>query len=219
MRGHLQDHPVLVFYQPDKGHAHVLPSFAGYIGAHTGMNIKGIALSEKGASPGSDYPFDLDGTHFSTLFRDILYDADNLEEALQMVKSTKLIKRYRFWIGDGQKETMGAAKILVSSPDSVKLTIWEGNDPNDETAPNLVKNTIFYTMKNEVCFNHLQENVGKYNAEKMIELSRAVADDDGNLTNAVYDATGLELWIAYAHGLEIAGKRPYVHVKLADYLK
>ena len=47
----LQDNPVIVVYLPDEGHAHVLPTFSGYIGAHAGMNAHGIALSEKGASP------------------------------------------------------------------------------------------------------------------------------------------------------------------------
>ena len=53
----------------------------------------------------------------------------------------------------------------------------------------------------------------------MIELSRLVADDDGNLENVVYDATNLEMWVAYAHGKEVASKRPYVHIDLKKYFK
>ncbi len=219
MRGHLQDAPTIVIYLPDEGIAHAVPTFAGYIGAHAGMNARGIALSEKGASPGKDYPFDMDGTHFSTLFRDLLYEADDLNEVLEMIETTKLIKRYRFWVGDGKEETMGGAKILVSSPDEVKLTIWKNNDPSDEVAPNLVTNTIYYTMKNDIAYNHLKENRGSYDADKMIELSRAVADDDGNLINVVYDATSLEMWVAFAEDLQVASERPYVHIKLKDYLK
>ena len=219
MRGHLQDAPTIVIYLPDEGIAHAVPTFAGYIGAHAGMNDRGIALSEKGASPGKDYPFDMDGTHFFTLFRDLLYEADDLNEVLEMIETTKLIKRYRFWVGDGKEETMGGAKILVSSPDEVKLTIWKNNDPSDEVAPNLVTNTIYYTMKNDIAYNHLKENRGSYDADKMIELSRAVADDDGNLINVVYDATSLEMWVAFAEDLQVASERPYVHIKLKDYLK
>ena len=219
MGGHLQDAPTIVIYLPDEGIAHAVPTFAGYIGAHAGMNAKGIALSEKGASPKADYPFDMDGTHFSTLFRDLLYEADDLDEALTMIESTKLIKRYRFWVGDGKEETMGGAKILVSSPDEVKLTIWKNNDPSDEVAPNLVTNTIYYTMKNDVAYTHLKANRGKYDADKMIELSRAVADDDGNLINVVYDATSLEMWVAFAEDMQIAGERPYVHIDLKEYIK
>lgn len=219
MQAHLQDAPVITIYLPDQGFAHAVPTFAGYIGAHTGINAKGIALSEKGASPAKDYPFDLDGTHFSTLFRDILYEANDLNEALEMVTSARLIKRYRFWIGDGKKESMGGAKILVSSPDEVKLTIWKNNDQTDEVAPELVKNTIYYTMKNDIAYDYLKQNRGQFDSDKMIELSRAVADDDGNLINAIYDATSLEMWVAFAEDMQIAGQRPYVHLDLKKYFR
>ncbi len=217
MRGGLQNYPTIVIYLPDEGIPHASAAFAGYIAAHTGLNAQGIALSEKGASPGKEYPFDLDGTHFSTLFRDILYDANNLNEALDMIKNTKLIKRYRLYVGDGKPESMGAAKILVSSPDSVKLTIWKDNDSNDEVAPKIKENVCYYTMDNEAAYNYLSENHGSFDAEKMIELSKIVADDDGNLENVVYDATSLEMWVAYAKDLEVASTRPYIHIDLKKY--
>ena len=219
MGGGIQDYPTIVIYLPDEGNAHASATFAGYIGAHTGINEKGIALSEKGASPGKEYPFDLDGTHFSTLFRDILYDTNTLEETLELIKSTKLIKRYHLYVGDGKSETMGAAKIRVSSPDSVKLTIWKDNDATDEVAPNVSENVCYYTMDNTAAYEFITENYGKFNSEKMIELSRLVADEGGNLENVVYDATNLEMWVAYANGEEEASKRAYVHIDLKKYFK
>lgn len=219
MGGGIQDYPTIVIYLPDEGNAHASATFAGYIGAHTGINEKGIALSEKGASPGKEYPFDLDGTHFSTLFRDILYDTNTLEETLELIKSTKLIKRYHLYVGDGKSETMGAAKIRVSSPDSVKLTIWKDNDATDEVAPNVSENVCYYTMDNTAAYEFISENYGKFNSDKMIELSRLVADEGGNLENVVYDATNLEMWVAYANGEEEASKRAYVHIDLKKYFK
>jgi hypothetical protein len=219
MGGGIQNYPTIVIYLPDEGNAHASATFAGYVGAHTGINEKGIALSEKGASPDKEYPFDLDGTHFSTLFRDILYDSNTLDETLDLIKSTKLIKRYHLYVGDGKNETMGAAKIRVSSPDSVKLTIWKDNDATDEVAPNVKENVCYYTMDNSAAYKFITENYGSFNAEKMIELSRLVADEDGNLENVIYDATGLEMWVAYAHGNEVASSRPYVHIDLKNYFK
>ncbi|MCB0731473.1 MAG: hypothetical protein KDC88_10605 [Ignavibacteriae bacterium] len=216
MGGGLQNYPTIVIYLPENGIAHASATFAGYIGAHTGINAKGIALSEKGASPDKEYPFDLDGTHFSTLFRDLLYDANTLDEALNTIESTKLIKRYHLYIGDGKEESRGAAKVLVSSPDSVKLTIWKDNDQTDEVAPNVSENVCYFTMDNDAAYKFITENHGKFDAEKMIELSKLVAGG-GNLENVVYDATNLEMWVAYAHGLEVASSRPYVHIDLKNY--
>ncbi|MBK7106916.1 MAG: hypothetical protein IPH62_16715 [Ignavibacteriae bacterium] len=217
MGGGLQDFPTIVIYLPSDGIPHASATFAGYIGAHTGINAEGIVLSEKGSSPNKEYPFDLDGTHFSTLFRDLLYDANTLNEALEIVTSAKLIKRYHLYIGDGKAGSKGAAKILVSSPDSVKLKIWKDNDPTDEVAPKVMGNTCYYTMDNDAAYEFLTKNHGKFNSDKMIELSRLVADEDGNLENVVYDATNLEMWVAYANGNEVASSRPYVYIDLKKY--
>lgn len=217
MGGGLQDYPTIVIYLPSDGIPHASATFAGYIGAHTGINAEGIVLSEKGSSPNKEYPFDLDGTHFSTLFRDLLYDANTLNEALEIVTSAKLIKRYHLYIGDGKVGSKGAAKILVSSPDSVKLKIWKDNDPTDEVAPKVMDNTCYYTMDNDAAYEFLTKNHGKFNSDKMIELSRLVADEDGSLENVVYDATNLEMWVAYANGNEVASSRPYVYIDLKKY--
>ena len=52
---------------------------------------------------------------------------------------------------------MGAAKILVSSPDEVKLTIWQDNDKTDEVSPNIKENVCYYTMDNEAAYKFLTE--------------------------------------------------------------
>ena len=78
---------------------------------------------------------------------------------------------------------------------------------------------IYFTMDNKKAFQHLSENNGKYDSDKMIELSQAVASKGGNLVNVVYDATDLEMWIAFAEKEQDACQRPYVHLSLKDYLK
>jgi len=52
----------------------------------------------------------------------------------------------------------------------------------------------------------------------MVALSRLVADEDGNLLNVVYDATALEFRVAYAEGAATAATRPYVALRLGDFL-
>jgi hypothetical protein len=49
--------PMIVLYIPSQGIPHVVPSFAGMIGAHTGMNTKGIALSEMGDASQKEAPY------------------------------------------------------------------------------------------------------------------------------------------------------------------
>jgi len=208
----LQDYPVITVYLPKGGIPHATVGFAGYAGCHAGINAEGIALTEKGATPAKDYPFDLDGVPFFTLFRDILEDAHSLDEAVSMVQNVKRHKKYYYVIGDG--DAKAAVKMNAFAPN---LLIQKDNDPNDEFAPNVRANLVYVTMDNAKAWQHLNQNYGKYDADKMIELSKLV-HGGGNLVNVVYDATSREMWVAYAEGTQMAWQRPYVHFALADYL-
>jgi len=215
----LQDHPLIVLYIPDEGAPHVNVTFTGYVGSHTGMNTNHVVFGEKGESPMSEYPYNINGVHFSFLFRSLMYDTKSLDDVLNTIENTTLIKRYYLFFSDGNKESMGGAKVLVSSPDPVKYTIWKDNDQNDILAPNVLPNSIYYSVDNPLAFNLLKKYQRSMDADKMIELSRAVASSGGNLLNVVYDATTLGMWLAYANGSEDASKQFYVHITMNDYLK
>ena len=212
---HLQDVPMVAVYIPNEGVPHINVSFAGVIGVNTGMNAEGISLSEIGDTPESDQPFNLDGVHFMSMFRDILYDARTLEEAVKMVQDAKRIKKYHYVIGDGKIPK--AVKMRAHAPE---LLIWNDNDPQDELAPNMLANIVYHAEgRDPVAFAHLKKYSGNYSPDAMIQLSKAIGTIGGNLLNAVYDATALECWVAYANGRdECAYRRPYVHIKLNDYV-
>ena len=219
MDAHLQDYPVVVIYVPDSGAVHANVTFAGYIGSNTGMNANHLVFGEKGESPGSEFPYKVNGAHFSFLFRQMMYDDRTLNDIIHTIQTTPLIKRYFLFFSDGNKETQGAVKVLVSTPDSVKYHIWKDNDSTDIDAPNVLPNVIYHTMNNPVAFKMLKENYGQFNSQKMIDLSKAVADEGGNLMDVVYDATTLEMWVAYANGPEDASKQNYIHISMDKYLK
>ena len=129
----------MVIYVPKEGIAHINPSFIGSIGCHTGMNAEGITLTEIGDSPGRDKPYDLHGLHFMMMFRDILYSAKSLDQAVQMIKDTKRIKKYHFVVGDGK--IPAAVKMKAWAPN---LLIWKDNDPKDEMAPHVFPNVVYH---------------------------------------------------------------------------
>lgn len=218
MDGHLQDYPVIVVYKPKDGIAHMQTSFAGYIASHSGMNAQGVVLGEKGASPSSEFPYNYDGIHFSLLFRTMLYDANVLDDALGMLRNAKLIKRYYLYLSDGKKESMGAAIAIVTTPDENKLSIYKANEKPDGAALKVMDNCVYYTMDNDIAYASLNMNSGNFDAEKMINLSKSVASKGGNLLNVVYNASSLEMWVAYANGSADACDGDYIHVNMNDYL-
>jgi isopenicillin-N N-acyltransferase-like protein len=213
----IHDYPLIVVYLPRRGIPHANVTIAGFIGSHTGMNAKGVVLGEKGESPQKEYPFNLNGSHFALLFRDLLYDAGTLDEAVRMIQSAKRIKRY-YWYVSGPGAPGGGVKVKVTSPDAVTLRIWKDDDKTDELYPNVLKNVVYHTMNNELAYKQLKADWGQLDPPKMIALSRAVASTGGNHTNVVYDGDTLEMWVAYAEKNEFASTRPYVHVNLRDYL-
>lgn len=211
------EYPLLVLYLPREGQPHVNVTFAGAVGSHTGMNAQGIVLSEMGDSPASEYPYDLNGSHFMPLFRNILYDADSLSEALGILTDTQRIKRYHYVFGDGLNESR-AVKIKAHAPETPPddLIVWIDNDPTDEVAPDVLPD-IVYNDEGRGAYPYLQANHGTLDAQKMITVANQIPIPGSNVVNVVYDATALELWVAYAKGGAEAYTRPYTHVRLWDF--
>jgi len=214
----LQDHPLVVVYLPDKGTAHINVTFAGYIASHTGMNANHLVFGEKGRSKSSEFPYNIKGKHFSFLFREMMYDATSLEDVLSTVRKGPLIKRYCLYFADGNGEGSGA-KVAVNAPDEEQVTVWRDNDASDPVAPDVFKGVVYHTMEDDDAAAYIRMYHGSFDAEKMISLSKLVADMGSNLMDVVYDATTLEIWVAYANGLQEASLQKYVHIDLKEYLE
>lgn len=221
----LQDNPWVVIYQPDVGAPHANVGFVGMLGSVAGMNARGIALSEVGDSPSREMPYNLNGEHFSTMCRRILYDADSLTEALGILSSTARIKRYHYVFGDGKAERK-AVKIKAHAPETPPndLIVWGDNDPADpvlDRGLGTFTNVVYHAEgRDPIAYNHIAANYGAYDADLMVDLSRAVATRGSNLMNVVYDATSLEIWVAFAEGASSeAYLREYVHINLYDFIE
>ncbi len=206
--------PVIVVYVPEKGHAHVIPTFAGMIGAHTGLNVRGIALSEMGDSPEKEMPYQVHAPHFTVFFRTLLYDADSLTETLDIFKVQPMTKRYHYVFGDGLSDKRGV-KIRAHSPEAPdkRITIWKDNDATDEVAPEVLPGVV-YNDEGRGAFPTLKAEHGKLNGEKFVNLANAIPIKGGNVVNVVYDATALRLWVTYVGGEKEAYQRPSVFLDL-----
>jgi isopenicillin-N N-acyltransferase-like protein len=208
-----QDHPCIAVYIPTEGIPHASITFAGCIGANTGINARGIVLSEIGDSPGREYPFDIKGVHFTTLFRTVLYDADSLDKAVDIFRSARRIKKYHFVVGDGKNGK--AVKMLAHAPD---LVVWNDNDSKDELAPRVLNNLVYHD-EGRGAFAPLKQAYGKIGAPELIGVACKIPIKGTNVLDVVYDATALEFWVSYAKKEVEAYKRPFVHVKLTDYVR
>jgi isopenicillin-N N-acyltransferase like protein len=208
--------PVVVVYVPAEGHPHVTPSFAGFIGAHCGMNAAGIVLSEIGYASAKEMPYNLHAPHFTAWFRTLLYDADSLTETVSLFKQVPPTTRYHFVFGDGHSEKK-AVKISAATGGKrakPEIQIWSDNDRSDELAPNVLSCVVYHDA-GRGAFPTLESQRGKLNGERLIALANKIPIKGGNVMNAVFDATALSLWVSYAGAGQEAYQRPYVHLDLA----
>jgi len=193
---------------------HVTPSFAGFVGAHCGMNDAGIVLSEMGDASAGDAPYNLHAPHFTTWFRTILYDANSLTDTTDIFRRQRQTKKYHFVFGDGQHEKR-AVKIRTEtgSSSAPNIHIWHDNDRDDELAPHVLRCVVFQD-EGRGAFPTLEKEQGKLNAERLIALANSIPIKGGNVMNVVFDATALRLWVSYAKGEQEAYQRPYVFLDL-----
>ncbi|MFM1767996.1 MAG: hypothetical protein RJA22_525 [Verrucomicrobiota bacterium] len=216
LRAGAHEFPVLVVYVPSEGHPHVTPSFAGFLGAHCGMNARGIVLSEIGDASARERPYNLHAPHFTSWFRSLLQDADSLKETLDLFGRVPPTKRYHFVFGDGRTDRR-AVKIRAATGGGrarPEIDIWRDNDRKDELAPKVLS-CVVYHDEGRGAFPTLETQRGKLNGEKLIALANQIPIKGGNVMNAVFDATALRLWVSYAGGGREAYQRPYVHLDLA----
>lgn len=206
--------PVVVVYLPVAGTAHVVPTFAGFVGAHCGMNAAGIVLAEMGDSPRREAPYVTRAPHFTTWFRTLLYDAGSLSVALEAFRATPMTKRYHFVFGDGRAERR-AIKIRAHSPEPAadRIRVWADNDPADELAPNVLPQVV-YQDEGRGAFPGLKAGHGSLDAAAMVGLCNRIPIKGSNVVNVVFDGTDLRLWIAYAQADREAYLSPYVQIDL-----
>lgn len=206
--------PMIVLYIPEEGTPHVVPSFAGMIGAHTGMNARGIVLSEMGDASAKEAPYHVHAPHFTAFFRTLLYDGDSLGQVLGIFEGLPQTKRYHYVFGDGQNEQR-AVKVRAHSPEPAdqRIKIWKDNDPADEFAPQVLT-CVVYNDEGRGAFPTLKKELGKLTGEKLVELANSIPIKGGNVENVVYDATALRMWVSYAKGDKEAYQRPYAFIDL-----
>lgn len=208
--------PMIVLYIPNEGTPHIVPSFAGMIGAHTGMNVKGIALSEMGDAGRKHAPYQVHAPHFTVWFRTLLYDAHSLTEAIDTFEKLSHTKRYHYVFGDGITDKR-AIKIRMHTNEEIgkQLAIWKDNDPSDEVAPKILS-CLVYNDEGRGAFPSLEKEHGKLDGEKLIAIANKIPIKGGNVENVVYDATGLRMWVSYAKGETEAYLRPSVQIDIKN---
>jgi len=90
---------VVAFYYPDGKYPFVSIGWAGLIGVVTGINSRGIFVAANPAR--TDDPREVDATPLPFVLRDVLEQADTLEQAVEMIDQAELRTAGIILVGDG----------------------------------------------------------------------------------------------------------------------
>lgn len=189
---HIQDHPAILVYHPQDGPAYVNVGWCGFVGMVTGMNERGICMSEIGDD--FDKPkHTLDGEPMPFIMRDVVSRAQTLQEGVEIVRRARRTSSYLYLIGDAK---LPAAKALKTGPETFEVFDAES------TPYGPLGNVVWMSMGADSTWNQkirgaLEPLQGKLTVELAIREVTAKCRT-GDLHTVYFDATDLKLWVANA---------------------
>ena len=199
---HLQKSAILMIVEPDKAIPFLNVSYAGFIGTVTGMNQQKIAIGEIGGKGYGHW----DGMPMSFLLRMILENAHSLEEAKEILSSTKRTCEYFYLISDGKSNDSFA---VLATHDHLQMIM-----PGEEYSLEDLEKTVHLHFENpphslaltgfsnperhEVLKERLMQHLGLLDEILLQKIIQAPVAKEDNLHTAIFHPSSLRVWIAHA---------------------
>jgi len=216
----LQNHALVIVRQPAEGLANAVVSWAGFLGAVTGMNTAGISIGEMGsASRNEDYA----GIPMIFMVREALRTSRNLQQALDVFRLGPRTCGFNFIIGSGDE---GLAVALEVTRDHFFVSGFGDAAENvgpHRAMPEMVRRTNHFVGEKTAGTQrrmgegyhpdtymvdsweryqeisvYLEAMRGKLDARTMIDLLRKYPSGHPCLHQAVMCGTDRKMWVSQA---------------------
>ncbi len=206
----LQNFAQLIVYMPDKGNNWVSVSYAGFVGTVTAMNGQGLAMGEMGGSGYGKW----DGLSMAFMMRRVMEECSTVKEALKLMQEVPLTCDYYYVLSDKTGD-MAAISAIAGKP-----MVISGPGEQQDKLPPVPEDTVYISggKRAEHLGRLLQENFGKIDAQKMIEIIKRPVAMNSNLHNAVFLPQSGTLYFADAGRKTLACDEPYVKVNLQEMI-
>ncbi len=207
----LERNAVVMVMQPEKGNAWVNVGYAGFIGSVTAMNSKHIAMGEMGGRGEGHW----DGKPMAQLIREVMENANTLEEAIAIMRKSPRTCEYYYVISDAKtKRAVG----IAATPEKFE-TIWPG-----ETHPQLphgIKDTVLMSAgdRYEELARRVRAGYGKFNDANARDLMKKPVCMNSNIHSVLFAPDSLDFWVANADSKNPAAHTRYTHYNLGELLR
>jgi hypothetical protein len=243
---YVMNHPVLFIRQPNTGLPHVFVTYPGVVWPNSGMNVAGITLGLDTAHPHSPEELSLYGRSNVQIMGKILQTATSFEEARTLMENQPRVRANLIMISDGRSQQAGVFEFTGKSlevrtmPDSGVLYMT-----NHFASPEMYEKqplppapsslSRFERFKQLLEPNQPSSYYGRITPEVVASVERDrvnpytqvasppdVFDDNaslggnGSLRQAIYDPSGLRVWIAA--GQAPVPENPFVCLPVGEFL-
>lgn len=182
---------IIQFTNPDKGYKFATVTWAGFIGAASGMNEKGITVTINAAK--SEIPTDV-ATPIALLAREILQYAQNIKEAIAIAEKRKVFVSESILVGSASDN-----KTISIEKTPSKMDVYEVPNSDQIICPNHYQGKAFENdlenLNNQIESSSLyrefrlkellqkNDTVGYSGAAKILRDQRGMNDRNIGLSN------------------------------------
>ena len=208
----LQDHAVVIVYEPEGRLPWINVSYAGFIGSVTGMNAEHISVGEMGGGGLGHW----NGRPMALLVREALETAKSLDEAIATFRDGPRTCQYYYVIADG--ETNEAVGMEASW--DVFTVIKPGESHTMLSKP--VKDCVLLSAgsRYEELSKQTAAGHGTFTAETAIHLMDRPIAMNSNLHNVLFEPATTKFWVANASSdRKPAAEQKYYSFQLSELLK
>ena len=155
---------VIAFINPDHGYKHAMVTWAGMVGAVSGMNEKGLTVTINAGKSAIPY---MAKTPISLLTREILQHASTIDEAIYIARQREVFVSESIMVGSAAD---GKAALIEVSPH--KMGVYEVPNATDVlVCANHFQSEPYRSDRRNL--RQLEESHSKYRFERMNELIAA----------------------------------------------
>jgi hypothetical protein len=206
----LEQNATVMIFQPEKGNAWVNIGYAGFVGSVTAMNSRHVAIGEMGGRGEGNW----DGKPMAQLVREVMENADTLEQAVEIMRNSPRTCEYYYVISDGK----GRKAIGIKATPKVFETVEMGASHPQLQRP--VKDTVLLSAgdRYENLVNRVQAGYGKFTVESARALMDPPVCMNSNIHSVLFAPETLDFWVANADSQNVASKTRYTHYNLREIL-
>ena len=206
----LQTAALVQVFMPEGRNAWMSLGYAGFVGTVTAMNEKGLAIGEIGGRGEGLW----DGTPMSLMLRDVMERADNVEQAVKIIEKTPRTCEYHYVLSDRS----GELRALHCNPE--KVTVLRPGEQHP-LLPYVPEDVVLISgdSRAKTLSRRIQENYGRIDVPKLIEIIKRPVAMGSNLHDAVFMPETLDMWFADAGRNTPACDEPYAKVNLRKLIE